>query len=326
MNEYLTQKIWKMRKNIVTSPGTPVVSLNKTRKGVYQLLFTSCGCNRACSFCNYGFDYNLTFEKVMPELQKISFPDDIDVLQLESNGSFLSEREIPLDLFIEVLKYVSTKNIPEIEIETHYETITEEKLKMIRSIFGGKQEIYFEVGFESSSEDVRAIYNKDIHTTSFLETIDMCDKYNIGVLINLLLGCPFLSREEQILDVLNSMDFVFSNTPKKTMCVIFPINIKENTMIKHWQEVGVYDQISSWELVELLYRIPDEYLERITVAWFGTRENTFTKGISQFPKTCEKCHDRLINFYTDFCNHLSKEYRKRITEKIWASRCDCDHK
>ena len=47
MNEYLTREIWKMRKNIVTTPGTPVVSLNEVKKGIFQLLFTSCGCNNA---------------------------------------------------------------------------------------------------------------------------------------------------------------------------------------------------------------------------------------------------------------------------------------
>lgn len=325
MNEYLTRQIWKMRKNIVTRPGTPVVSLNEVKKKVYQLLFTSCGCDNACTFCNYGFDYDLTLEMVKPELIKINLEDyDIDVLQLESNGSFLSEREIPYDLFIEALKFVSHRNIPEIEIETHYRTITEKKLQDIRKILGDDQEIYFELGFESAAENVRAIYNKDIDINEFLKTAKLCKKYNIGILVNLLLGCPFLTREEQIQDVLDSLDFVFQNMPEETMCVLFPINIKENTMLKHWQDIGVYDQISSWEFVELLHRIPETYLDKLTIAWFGTRENTFTKGISQFPKTCSKCRDRLIDFYVDFYSNPDPKYRKEITEKIWNTRCDCD--
>ena len=209
MNEYLTREIWKMRKNIVTTPGTPVVSLNEVKKGIFQLLFTSCGCNNACSFCNYGFDYHLTLEMVKPELQKIKLEDyNINVLQLESNGSFLSEREIPYDLFIETLKFVSHRDIPEIEIETHYTTITEKKLQVIREILGWEQEIYFELGFESSAEDVRAIYNKDIDIDEFLRTAKLCKKYNIGILVNVLLGAPFLTREEQIQDVLTEMGII----------------------------------------------------------------------------------------------------------------------
>lgn len=325
MNEYLTREIWKMRKNIVTTPGTPVVSLNEVKKGIFQLLFTSCGCNNACSFCNYGFDYHLTLEMIKPELQKIKLEDyNINVLQLESNGSFLSEREIPYDLFIEALKFVSHRGIQEIEIETHYTTITEKKLQVIREILSWEQEIYFELGFESSAEDVRAIYNKDIDIDEFLKTAELCKKYNIGILVNVLLGAPFLTREEQIQDVLDSLDFIFKNMPEGTMCVLFPINIKENTMLKHWQDIGVYDQISSWEFVELLYRIPEKYLDKISIAWFGTRENTFTKGISQFPKTCNKCRDKLIDFYVNFYTHLDSNYRKKILENIWKTRCTCD--
>ena len=50
MNEYLTREIWKMRKNIKTRPGTPVVSLLHVENKTYQLLFMSCGCENACTF------------------------------------------------------------------------------------------------------------------------------------------------------------------------------------------------------------------------------------------------------------------------------------
>ena len=113
MNKYLTRKIIQMRKSIGEPlEGTPHVTLAHVCGNVYQLLFLSRGCDNACTFCNYGFDYILTIENVMPELLKIRFGDyDIDVLELEANGSFLSEREVPYDLFIEVLKVVKTLNL-----------------------------------------------------------------------------------------------------------------------------------------------------------------------------------------------------------------------
>ena len=269
MNEYLTREIWKMRKNIKTAPGTPVVSLVRVENKTYQLLFISCGCENACTFCNYGFDYNLTLEMVKPELEKIRLEDfDIVELELEANGSFLSEREIPYDLFLEILHFVSNRNIPIITMETHYNTITEKKIQDIRRILG----------------------------------------------------------EEQIQDCLNSLKFIYEKMPKGTQAVLFPINIKKNTMLKHWQDIGVYDQISSWEFVELLHRIPEEYLDKFTIAWWGNRENTFTKGIIQFPKTCDKCRERLMKFYADFYCNWNPSYRKKILDEIWATRCECDQK
>lgn len=325
MNEYLTREIWKMRKNLKTEYGTPTVSLVRLENKTYQLLFMSCGCEKACTFCNYGFDYNLTLEMVKPELEKIHLEEfDIVQLELEASGSFLSEREIPYDLFLEVLHFVSHKNIPIIMMETHYDTITERKIQDIRRILGEEQEIYFELGFESVNEDVRSIYNKDIDIEKYLEVARLCERYGIGLQINVLLGAPFLTREEQIQDCLDSLKFIYEKMPKGTEAVLFPINIKNYTMLKHWQDIGVYDQISSWEFVELLHKIPEEYLDKLTIAWWGNRENTFTKGIIQYPRACEKCRERLMNFYSNFYCNWNPSYRKQIIEKMWASKCECD--
>ena len=164
-----------------------MVSLVKIGKKNYQLLFTSCGCENACIFCNYGFDYYLTLEMVKPEIEKIRLEEfDIEELELEANGSFLSEREIPYDLFIEVLRFVANKEIPIITMETHYTTITERKIKDIRKIFGEKQKIQFELGLESADENVRKIYNKDIDMEKYLEVTRLCEKYKIGLQINVL--------------------------------------------------------------------------------------------------------------------------------------------
>jgi len=314
-----------MRKKIKTLPGTPVVSLVRIANKTYQLLFASIGCNNACSFCNYGFDYKLTLEMVRPELEKINLDEaDIFELELEANGSFLSEREIPYDLFLEVLNFVAHRNIPVITMETHYTTITEKKLQDIRRILGEEQEIQFELGFETADENVQMIYNKYIDIQRFLEVVRLCEKYRIGLQINVLLGAPFLSREKQIQDCLNSLQFIYENMPKGTIVVLFPINIKENTMLKFWQNLGMYQQISSWEFVELLYRIPEEYLDRFTIAWWGNRENAFTKGIIQHPKTCDKCRERLMIFYEEFYNNWNPLKRKELLDKIWSTRCECD--
>ena len=323
MNKYLSKKIWKMRKNIKTEPGTPRVSLIKVADGVYQLLFLSRGCKNSCSFCNYGFDYILTLQNVIPELKNIILSNDIQILELEANGSFMDEREIPYDLFLEILKYVAHK-VPKITIETHYKTITQKKLQDIRRILGEKQDLSFEVGLESIDTKVRKIYNKDIDLEEFLKVAELCKKYGASIETNILLGAPFLTREEQIQDCLNSLEWVYTNMPKGTTAVIFPINIKENTMVWLWKERGLYKQISSWEFVELLHRIPKEYLDKFTIAWWGQRENAFTTNISSFPTTCDKCRTRLMKFYNDFYNNWDAEYRKRLVDEIWKSRCECD--
>ena len=325
MNEYLTQEIWKMREKITTLPGTPVVELIHVVAKTYQLLFLSRGCQWACTFCNYGLDYPLTLEMVLPELLKIRLEDyDIGEFELEANGSFLAEREIPYNLFLATLEFIANKNIPTITIETHYRDVTEKKIQDIRRILGDNQRICMELGFESADKDVRDIYNKDIDLGEYFKVVKPCKKYNIGLEINVLLGAPFLTREEQIQDCLDSLEFIFNKMPENTIAVIFPINIKENTMVKHWQDIGVYDQISLWELIELLYRVPKDYLDKLTIAWWGMRENAFTYGITQHPKTCEKCHQRLMDSLSDFYANWDKDFRRELIVNLWENRCECD--
>ena len=49
-----------------------------------------------------------------------------------------------------------------------------------------------------------------------------------------------------------------------------------------------------------------------------------TKGIMQFPKTCDKCKERLMKFYVDFYCNWNPYYRKKILDEIWTARCECD--
>lgn len=325
MNNYLTREIWKMRKPLIGGKeGTPLVSLFHVNKNNYQLLFLSRGCDKACTFCNYGYDFDLSLESVKPELKHIVIPDDIFELELEANGSFLSEREIPYDLFLEVLRFVANKQIPLITMESHYTTITEQKLQDIRRILGDDQSISFELGFESSDSNVRAVYNKDIDNDEFVQVASLCYQYGIELQVNVLLGAPFMTREEQIQDCLSTLDFIFENLPQNTLAVVFPINIKSHTMLKRWQDEGLYEQISAWELVELLHRVPVEYLDKLTIAWWGNRENAFKAGTIQHPATCVDCKEKLMKFFSDFyCNH-DPAFRKAITTEIWNVRCSCD--
>ena len=96
-------------------------------------------------------------------------------------------------------------------------------------------------------------------------------------------------------------------------------------MLDDWREKGLYQEISSWEFVELLYRIPEKYYDRFTIAWWGSRNNMFadSKEITH-PVTCKKCHDRLMDFYEEFYLTQNPKRRREMVDKMWATRCECD--
>ena len=73
-------------------------------------------------------------------------------------------------------------------------------------------------------------------------------------------------------------------------------------------------------------RIKMEYYEIEEKRHDRERENAFTKGIMQTPKTCKNCNKRLMDFYKKFYCNWNPIIRKQMIEKMWKSRCSCRKK
>ena len=111
----------------------------------------------------------------------------------------------------------------------------------------------------------------------------------MGVIVNLLVGIPFLTQQEQLEDVISSIKWLSDNDVDEID--LFPINVKPYTLLKELYDSKKYDVISHWLLIEVLNRIPVEYLSKIYLAWYGNRELEYSNGEhSIFPKSCELCH------------------------------------
>lgn len=330
MDKILTDAIWKIRKNILPNATKPV-TLIYTGGNTYQLYFATSGCHFACSMCNYGFDYPINVSSALIELDNIckNFPANAKILVLESSGSFLDEREIPKALRDTVLEKVSMLPFVKlVDIETHYTTVNENVLKEISQIFAESSKIVgFEFGVESANPDVLKLYNKHMNLNDLLTTIQLAESYGIEAELNFLTGAPMLSIKEQIDDAVNSMNWTFKNCPESTTCVMFPLNIKHNTLIEILYNACMYERISHWEFIEVLARIPYEYLERISIAWWGNRSNIYD-GISEiiYPTSCESCYDALQTFYSSFYSFPDKEYRAKLLGEIQSLNCECHKK
>lgn len=232
----------------------------------YQLFFPSCGCRHACTMCSYGVDHPIDENKVLNQLETIPFPENIKELVLEASGSFLDDKEVPEELQKKILQFAKNKVDGVINIETHYSTVTDEKIEFITEILEG-HDIVFEFGFESANPEVQAIYNKPINLEEFSSTSWKAHEAGISTEVNILFGAPLLTPMEQISDCLNSIDWTFKNLPSDVNCVLFPINIKRDTLVRHMYEQNRYNPVSQWEFIHMLDLIPLEYLDRIALAW-----------------------------------------------------------
>ena len=291
----------------------------------YQLYVPSAGCHNACVFCNYGFKHPVRREEILKKVEHICkwLPANIETLILESSGSFLDDRELPAELQYQIMEIVARTKVYRVQIETHYKTVTDEKLRKIRQILKG-HEVSFEFGLETTSETTLNIYNKDIDVKKLFQLVRDCDSLGIETSLNVMVGAPLLTIQEQVQDALNTVQDILKYCPESTAIVLFPLNIKDYTLVKHMYNQGRYSVISHWEFIEVLEKIPRDALDRVYISWWGNRCNEFHgKDAIIHPKSCDNCHDRLMKFYTSFVNADSLQEKQSLVKEISHVTCQC---
>lgn len=328
MDKILTKAVWKMRQKDNCEQGKDInITLIKTGKRSYQIYFPTSGCRYACTMCNYGFRHPVREKEILQELDEIcKYLDEVapnSIVILEASGSFLDERELPEQLQERIMKRVAEMSIKEVQIETHYRTITPEKINKIKEIFKSKN-IAFELGLESTNSEVIRIYNKAIDLKDLLETIWFCYENGVGISLNVMLGAPLLTINEQIVDTVNSVKWILENCPQDTSIVVFPLNVKDYTLIKHMYNQGRYSVVYDWEFIEVLKNIPQQDLYRIFISWYGNRCNEFhgEQAIIK-PHHCSKCKNELQNFYTSFVESTTAIQKAKLIEDISSFNCQC---
>lgn len=326
MNKVLTKAVWEMRMTDDCKAGQEVnASLIPSGGTSYQLYVPSRGCHNACTFCNYGFNHPVRKAGILEKVEHICryLPANIETLILESSGSFLDDRELPPELQYQIMEIVARTKVYRVQIETHYKTVTDEKLRKIRQILK-EHEVAFEIGLETSSEATLNIYNKDIDVKKLFQLVRDCDSLGIETSLNVMVGAPLLTIQEQVQDALNTVQDILKYCPESTAIVLFPLNIKDYTLVKHMYNQGRYSVISHWEFIEVLEKIPRDALDRVFISWWGNRVNEFHgKNAIIHPRSCDTCHDRLMKFYTSFVNADSLQEKQRLIEEISQVTCKC---
>lgn len=328
MNIELIKRNKEIRKNRPIIPSDKLYSTYENN-GVFQICFKSKGCSNylsgSCIMCDYGIGSNITrleLEKAFDEAMSES-KNEVKILLLNTYGSVLDYTEISHECFVALLKKVKNSNIKTIIFETHYNTISREKLELIKNELNDKF-ILFELGLETSDEQIRENnLLKKIDNNKFIEIIKLVYSYNMGIIVNLLVGTPFLSPMEQLNDVLNSIEWCMKNEVDEID--LFPINIKPYTLLQELYESDEYEVISHWLLVEVLNRIPLEYLSKIYLAWYGNRELEYSNGEhSIFPISCSNCYSSLMEFYSNFLANDDVSYRKQLIDNLISqTTCSC---
>lgn len=268
--------------------------------------------------CDYGkvrkenlkpHDIKEILNTVFNKLKKLP-----EVLLLNSLGSVLDTEEMPMENIITLLYELSNINIDVIIFETHYLTINDSILSLIKQKLYNK-DIVIELGLESSNKEIREkCLNKYINNANFIEKINLIKSYGFGVEANVIFGTPFLTDEEQKVDTANSINWCFENNIDKVN--LFPINIKPYTLLYRLYEQGKYSPVSHRDFIEVLNKVSKEYIDRIYLCWYGNREITYDKNKTVFPKCNESEYSMLMEFYKEFNINRNTEHRIKLLNDI----------
>ncbi|MBQ7219425.1 MAG: hypothetical protein IJS28_00435 [Synergistaceae bacterium] len=223
----------------------------------------------SCTMCNYWKGRRIPdiAGKVTASAKIEGNPHSI---LINTCGSVLDDYELAAAEREQLFSWVNELDIPEVILETHISTLTQDCIDMTAEIFSGKT-VYFEAGIESVSNDVLFYcLNKPRINYDYSGILAAIHRHkNLKAIANVILGAPFLTREEQEADALNSIIFLLDNG--FDYAVLFPVNIKPLTLPELLMKHGLYSRIQGDSLINVLSSLPDEMLPLVNTAWFGNR-------------------------------------------------------
>ena len=274
--------------------------------------------------CDYGGGENITAEEAVSGFQRAieNAPQTVREVLLGTCGSILDEREMSPQVMAALLKAVFQSGIPSVILETHYTTVTATILEKIRQAMPGR-EVVIELGFESSNP---AVLEKSLCKYMNLETLadkmQLIQKFGMSPVLNVFLGAPFLTAEAQIRDAEESIAWAVEHGASRV--VVFPANIKPNTLLWRLYQTGSYERISHWELIELLSRLDDILLEKVELSWYGDRQEAGRCIQILPPLSCRCCRPVLMSFYQAFMERFDLKWGRNLLEQLDSQiSCDC---
>lgn len=314
------REVKKQRVSFWNEEETTSIRLTKTANGQNAgLWFRTAGCTYdaqgGCIMCDYSNGPYTSPEQMISYIKHglKSLPSDCTNLLVSPSGSMLDTKEVPLEALIGILRELN-KTPFRIFFETRAETVSEDVMRACKDILGDRFGGLY-IGLESASPFVlKYCVNKQLRLSSITEAISICERHHVEVILNVLVGIPFLSSEESIRSAADTVNWGLSNGASQ--CDLFPIHIKSSTPLGSLYEAGVCSPPSLWELLEVLNRLEESAWRKVGLSWY-TSNGSY--NVISSPSTCPLCVDRVIGCLNGFVWTKSPEW----IEKLNKIDCTC---
>lgn len=288
-----------------------------------HVCFNSPGCsmrrNGSCIMCNYGKGHAVDVYEVEEFLDDFIKETKTSEVLFGTCGSIFDTGEISEDVLELICRSSNRLKAKSIIFETHCNTVNDDVLNRVHNwIRDDDKEISIEMGFETSNEYIlNEILCKNLNLKQLEKAIVIIHKNKMKVILNVLFGSPFLSEEEQIEDVINSI--LWAEKRSVDRIVIFPLNIKKNTYLYELYKRNKYNPVSHRQILKLLKRIysldnKGDIYDTLELSWYGNRQNE--NDLSSVIPPDMECfdNDKIMDFYESFLSASNRAEKKKLLE------------
>lgn len=201
---------------------------------------------KGCTMCGYNVesDQGISTDDLRAQLAGVKgrYAGE-PMVKIYTSGSFLDEREIPLELREEI--FSSFPQARKIIFETRPEFVTDEALATIP-----KEKALVALGLESADDEVlRRSIRKGFTSADYVRAAETLRRHSIPVRTYLLLKPPFMTEAAAIRDTIASIEFA---RPYSESISINPVNVQSGTIIEDMWRRGDYRSPWLWSLLEVL--------------------------------------------------------------------------
>lgn len=263
-----------------------------------RVWFRTAGCTfdhqGLCTMCNYGSGTHVPsnlIDQVQAALREHPI-DEGTALLISPSGSMFDVREVPESTRQGLLDVVSRTPAAAIICETRSETITEAAVLDFAERTRGKTPI-IEMGLESSDPWVlRWSVNKRMSLPGFIDAVYTCKRAGVQTIANVALGSAFLSPAAAIRDAVDTAQWAIASGVDS--CVVFPMQVREWTLLGWLWRRGLYDPPSLWALIEVIRSVEMDRPNQLSIAWYrnyneGLPVQEALMPVLVSPSTCPSC-------------------------------------
>ena len=247
-----------------------------------------------------GDDFTVQFQTAFSTLNF----EEIPILNIFNNGSFLNENELPRDARRNILRLINgQKDIKRLLIESRPEFITESIVRDTKFLIPDT-ELEIAIGLETADDFRRIIsVNKGFSLGQFTQAADIILRNDVKLRSYLLLKPPFYSEREAIDDAVDSIRTAFSigvNTVS-----LEAMTVQKYTLIEYLHNNNLYEMPWLWSIIEVIKRT--SHLGKVYVGLFK-----FFPSPDSVPNNCGLCNHETMDAIVEYNRTMKPEVFDRI--------------